>query len=685
MLRRLDRKVSLALLALAFVSPMARAEAPPLLPRASADALAREISGEQAKRELEFLARLHRMRASREFKAASMHILERLNAAGLEEVRLEDLPADGKVFYGTQRSRPAWNVKFAELWELGAARPDGTRDRGERVASWDAQPLTVAQDSLSGEARAELIDVGAGASESDYAGEDVRGKLVLVSGQPEAAAMLAVARFGAAGIVSWAQNQRTAWWGEDASLVRWGHLDTFAPEAARTFAFMVSPQRASAWQARLARGESVWLDARVEAGHEPGNYAIASAAVLGADPKLRGEDIVFSCHLDHPRPGANDNASGCASILEAARSLARLVSDGAIPRPARTLRFVFPPEIEGTLALLEGRREWATRIKAAIHLDMVGGGPETKAVFHVTRGPKSLPSFVHDVAEELARFVNAETASYASTGAADYPLVASEGGKEPLQADLAEFTMGSDHQVYAEGSWRIPSLYFNDWPDRYIHTTGDRAANVDPTKLKRAAFLAAASALVLANFDAADVPAMQARIESQALRRAAATLERRSRLADPAEAAHLTRFAIGFERDVFESMARFAALDAVARARAERFFAQHAALLGGRPPAPPPPTAPEEMRIYVRNPERRGPMSAFGYDYLPDKLGAEAFAALRLPRFDSGGYDYEALNLVDGRRSVREIRDALSAIHDPVPVELVAEYLSALAKIDVVR
>jgi hypothetical protein len=70
---------------------------------------------------------------------------------------------------------------------------------------------------------------------------------------------------------------------------------------------------------------------------------------------------------------------------------------------------------------------------------------------------------------------------------------------------------------------------------------------------------------------------------------------------------------------------------------------------------------------------------------LPDKLGRDATAALRLPRFGAGGYDYEALNLVDGRRTVREIRDALSAILGPVPIDLVAEYLAALAKIDVLR
>ena len=96
------------------------------------------------------------------------------------------LPADGKIFYGTQRSRPAWNASFAELWEQ---KQEGGRWRDvERVASWADQPITLAQDSVSGRAEAELVDVGAGTSAADYAGKEVRGKLVLVSGQPEAAA-----------------------------------------------------------------------------------------------------------------------------------------------------------------------------------------------------------------------------------------------------------------------------------------------------------------------------------------------------------------------------------------------------------------------------------------------------------------------------------------------------------------
>ena len=40
------------------------------------------------------------------------------------------------------------------------------------------------------------------------------------------------------GIISYAPNQRSAWWKEDARLVRWGHLDSF-PKT-RSFAFMIS-------------------------------------------------------------------------------------------------------------------------------------------------------------------------------------------------------------------------------------------------------------------------------------------------------------------------------------------------------------------------------------------------------------------------------------------------------------
>src|SRR5262249_17288717 len=211
---------------------------------------------------------------------------------------------------------------------------------------------------------------------------------------------------------------------------------------------------------------------------------------------LKDEEIAFTCHLDHQRPGANDNASGCVTILEVARALQKLIAEGKLARPVRTIRFIWPPEIEGTLALLNAkpggyrvaepagaasrlrRIDWGedplfsddrpslvARIKAVVAMDMVGGGPETKAVFHVTRGPMSLPSFVHDVAWAFAEWVNEESYQFAATGKADYPMVAPEGGKEPLRAEYSAYTMGSDHDVYQDSSFGIPAIYLNDWPD----------------------------------------------------------------------------------------------------------------------------------------------------------------------------------------------------------------------------
>lgn len=676
--------VNLGVLAVLAVLPSrGLPQQPDLLPANSVQALARELSGETARRDLEYLARLHRMAGSPDFHEAIRFLAERARAAGLREVRVDSFPTDGQRFYGTQRSRPAWAMEAGELWEL--ARDGAVWRPAVRIASWDAMPITIANMSEGGEVEAELVDVGDGTTEGDYADKEVRGRLILAAQQPGAVAPLGIARYGALGIVSSAQNQRTAWWGEDENLVRWGHYDAFAPF--NRLGFMVSLKQARAWQRRLAAGETVRLRAWARGGRRPGYYEVLTASIPGADPALRSEEIAFSCHLDHQRPGANDNASGCVAILEVARAVARLVDRGDIPPPARTLRFIWPPEIEGTLALLVSRAEQRDRIKAVVHMDMVGGGPVTKAIFRVTRGPGSLPSFVNDVAQAWGEVVNRESAAFASGRATTLPLAAPEGGKEAFAALLDDFSLGSDHEVYTEGSFGIPAIYLNQWPDRYIHTNADRAANIDPTVLKRAAFIGAASGLSLAGLRPEQAPALWRVMAPLALRRTGTMLARRADL-EPAEAAALTRFHWWFEARMVGSIERFFPLPPAVRAEAAAF---HGALqrATGRP-EPGARPAGALATVYQRNPDLRGPMSAFGYDYLSDHYGAERVARLGLLSFQGhrgggGDYAYEVLNFVDGTRSVAEIRDLVSAIYGPVPVALVSEYLEALEAIDVVR
>jgi aminopeptidase YwaD len=292
-------------------------------------------------------------------------------------------------------------------------------------------------------------------------------------------------------------------------------------------------------------------------------------------------------------------------------------------------------------------------------MDMVGGGLETKAVFHVTRGPMSLPSFVHDIAWAFADWINQESYDFAANGSAEYPLTEPEGGKEPLRAAYSAYSMGSDHDVYQDSSFKIPTIYLNDWPDRYIHTNHDTAANIDTTKLKRVALIGAASGYFLANLSARDTESASRAIAVGKLLRAATAIERDT-APEPVAA---------YENGVVASLAA---------------FNSHS---GVHPPAGSHIAA---TPSFHRAPQPRGPLTVFGYDYFLEHAKAAGVGPVKLLDFEGawgGGeeYAYEALNFVDGRRGAQQIAEELSAEYGPISAELVGEYLDALKKIGVVE
>ncbi len=383
------------------------------------------------------------------------------------------------------------------------------------------------------------------------------------------------------------------------------------------------------------------------------------------------------------------------TILEVARTLQKLITEGKLARPARTLRFIWPPEIEGTTTLLNARPEFASRIKAVVHMDMVGGGPATKAIFHVTRGPMSLPSFVYDVGEAFGDFVNRESDLYASTGAALYPFVSAEGGKEALQAEFADYSMGSDHDVYQEGSFRIPTIYLNDWPDRYIHTNGDTSANIDPTKLKRAAFIGAASGYFLAKFSGSDVGPIFRVIKADSLRRVAKTFQLSTAL-QPLEMQIHERTMLENEDGIIDSLATFSVPTELERAEFATFKTSRRmlffpdALPHGQIAVRFHSVFTDDEIVYVRNEHPKGPMSVFGYDYFTDHLAANNLPRPKLLDFQglwgSGEeYAYEALNFIDGKHDVGDINWALSTEYGPVDFDILFEYLKDLESIGVLK
>ena len=529
--------------------------------------------------------------------------------------------------------------------------------------------------------------MGSGDEAADYAGKEVRGRLVLCDATPSACHREAVEQRGAAGLVSYASNQKSAWWRDDQDLVRWGHLDGRGRHNA--FAMMISVREARSLQQRLAGGERITLHALVRAGSDDAiPYETLLATLPGTDP-AQGE-IVFSCHLDHEKPGANDNASGCAAILEI--TLKTLVDAKRIPPPARTLRFVWPSEMTGTIAWLVAHPDIAARIKAAVHLDMVGGDPFlTKSVLHVTRSPWSIATVTDDVEEVFGRYVIAGAQRAADEGDMTRAVRSAGGSKDAFWADVTPYESGSDHWIYQEGAFAIPAIYLRDHPDVYIHTTRDLPDNIEPTKIKRSAFIAAATGYYLATMP--DHGAWLLRLsQANAYERLAEDGRRAAALAaagKSAAAANLVTQGLGREQRRLRSLSRFVDLDgalALGSRTVERLGESLAVAARGILSATPtrqadlraPASAPDR-RVPVRKPDVKGPLAPDG-DWVKERSGASAAEIAIAKRPDSGDVTYEIVNFIDGTRSVAEITDAVGAEFEPIDPRAVSEYVDVLAR-----
>src|SRR4051794_10947731 len=653
--------------------PMLPAET--LLDKNILKALDEELSGVAARDHAAQLTQFHRVPASPGFHDAIEYVMGRAKAIGLSDVHVETFPGDGTTYFGTLHGNRGWSVEAGSLEEV-APTP-------RRITSIDDVRLAVADNSESADVTVDLVDAGAGTARRDYEGKDVRGKLVLCDATPSACHRMAVEELGAAGLVSYNSNQVSAWWRDDQDLVRWGHLD--ARGRKNTFAMMISLREARALQRRLGGGERIRLHAVVRARNDDSlPYETLIAAIPGTDASA-GE-IVFSCHLDHQKPGANDNASGCAANLEIARTLKTLIDGRRIPAPARTIRFIWPSEMTGTIAYLSKYPEIAARIRAVVHLDMVGGDPFiTKSVLHVTRSPWSIASVTDDVAEVFGRYVIDGAMRAAGEGEMAQAIRSPAGSKDAFWADITPYESGSDHWIYQEGGFAIPAIYLRDHPDIYIHTTRDLADNIEPTKIKRSAFIAAASGYYLATMPdggasllrlslvnaqgrlAEDGRRATAMAADPAHRRDAANIGAQGILREQRRVRSVTRFDVARRSNADTAAGLVAMVTASGTALLEsilpRAEAEQLSRAGFR-------ITSGDARVPVRNAAVKGPLAPDG-DWLREKAGRTAIAVAALPAGDD--LTYEIANFVDGTRTVADIRDAVSAEYQPLPLAMVAE------------
>jgi hypothetical protein len=631
----------------------------PFWPDEVPEAIHAAVDGNAALETVRELSRFHRVHGSPGMAAAAEHVKKKLLAAGLSDAAVEHFPADGKTRYAHFRSYYGWNPVSATLEEVSP--------KPRLIESFPDLPVALADYSQDADVVAELVDVGAGTNPKDYDGRDIKGKIVLADGGLPAVHRLACEERGAAGFLSDFPNQTTAWSGDDRDLVRWGHLDPY--QTANRFAFMLSKRQAADLRARLASGEKIRLRARVSAKMVPATFDVVAATIPGTDSSA-GE-VVLTAHLCHESAGANDNASGSAAILEVARSLASAIRARTLPPPRRTIRFLWLPEIAGSQAYLIRHPEVAKRLVGGIHMDMVGGLlATTKGTFHLSLTAASLPHVVNHIARAWFEPLLRASARYAEAGGDPYAgFVWPPGSREVFLGDIRALEMGSDHEVFEEASFRVPMVYFHDWPDVTIHTNKDQPENLDATKLGRVAYLGAGIAWTLAALPDSEAPQLLRMTAAQGYGRVEEAKARASTSAD----------AVLFEREAveqgIETLRSLAVLFPSAAAAAGEEERRLAAMRPANPPA-----RRSDERVPVRSADVRGPLDVYYYNFLEEKLGPQA-SPPALARAGQGDVlTYEAFNLVDGKRTVSEIRDILTGRYSPMPISEVSAYLDLLAK-----
>ena len=114
-----------------------------------------------------------------------------------------------------------------------------------------------------------------------------------------------------------ARQYTSFWWAGEVQPFGWG--------------FVLSPRQGRALRASLAAGKPVRVQASIRSRFYPGTFEVVEAFIPGTPG---ANEILLVSHLCHPRPGANDNASGAAALLETAATLARLIGQGDAPGAA---------------------------------------------------------------------------------------------------------------------------------------------------------------------------------------------------------------------------------------------------------------------------------------------------------------------------------------------------------------
>ena len=184
-------------------------------------------------------------------------------------------------------------------------------------------------------------------------------------------------------------------------------------------------------------------------------------------PGKEDQEILIVAHLDHPKPSANDNASGVAMMME-------LINYYSQSRPEISLRFLFTAEYFGTVAYCQRYEKELGNIVAGISLDMVGADQKIcGSTLIVDEIPHHLVSPLDLLLWHRLKEITLGD-HYREIG----------NSLPAYRCNFQYYTGGSDHYILNDATIGIPATCLNTYPDPFYHTRNDTPDKISLETLK---------------------------------------------------------------------------------------------------------------------------------------------------------------------------------------------------------
>ena len=302
--------------------------------------LADELNGDNAMSHVAEITQYHRSLGSKEYQEAADYLHSYFAGEGMEVVNLE-APLDNETQIGNYTVPPAWEPKDAIV---KVVHPE------ERVVvSFQEAPTCINSWSAATPPEgvtADLVYVGGGDKEEDYRGKDVAGKVCLVDkGFTWRTHALAVEKHGALGFINddvlAMPPLKTRETFPDAVMWNTFYERSLDGGFVTGFGLSISPRMGDYLRGLLEQGP-VQVFVKLEARTFKGTMITPMATIPGSE--YPAEEVLLTAHLCHTRPGAVDNAAGCAHITETMRAINALLQRGDLPQPKRTIVAHYGPE-----------------------------------------------------------------------------------------------------------------------------------------------------------------------------------------------------------------------------------------------------------------------------------------------------------------------------------------------------